>query len=254
MPHSVHSTPPQARTPDTNCNIEEPIPLGQKYWNNNLPEHLWTETCPEFLIGISSKNVGILSGREENWHNFSWEDCKLLVTSNTIDKFQRPPLALRRYIRYMYGLRQHYGSVMTFIQKERLGWRSLEPTSTVPFVDPSDYKILYNDWPYGIDGVVVHLVVWVKFDLPNDPDTGEVKPEYASLVTEFINRTFCSDFGVQDGVPEDDVLWFKNWDNLKSVKALEHFHVMLREASQEFLNRITNNDRPMAELVAEMPM
>ncbi len=31
-----------------------------------------------------------------------------------------------------------------------------------------DIKIIYNDWPYGIDKSIVHLCVWTKFPLDVD--------------------------------------------------------------------------------------
>ena len=31
-----------------------------------------------------------------------------------------------------------------------------------------DVKIIYNDWPYGIDKSIVHLCVWTKFPLDVD--------------------------------------------------------------------------------------
>jgi Protein of unknown function (DUF3605) len=43
------------------------------------------------------------------------------------------------------------------------------------------------------------------------------------------------------------VLWFKNWKSLKSVHAVEHFHVMLFDAPKAFLARITNGDIPLSE-------
>ncbi len=33
---------------------------------------------------------------------------------------------------------------------------------------PDDIKIIYNDWPYGIDKSIVHLCVWTKFPLDVD--------------------------------------------------------------------------------------
>jgi len=40
------------------------------------------------------------------------------------------------------------------------------------------------------------------------------------------------------------VIWFKNWRSLKSVQAVEHFHVMLYDPGLEFVRRITNGDVP----------
>ncbi len=53
-----------------------------------------------------------------------------------------------------------------------------------------DIKILYNDWPYGIDERIVHLVVWTKFDLPDDPNTKELTTEMRREIDEYVNKTF----------------------------------------------------------------
>lgn len=148
----------------------------------------------------------------------------------------------------MYHLKKHYGSVLSFVQKERLHWDSVSPSGREPFEDATDLKILYNDWPYGLDPDVTHLVVWVKFLLEDDPDTGFLTPEHYRLIDDFVQKTFCG----KDGLPGDKVIWFKNWKSLKSVHALEHFHVMLYQAPTEFLARITSNDRPMCEVVNEV--
>jgi hypothetical protein len=43
------------------------------------------------------------------------------------------------------------------------------------------------------------------------------------------------------------VIWFKNWASLKSVKSVEHFHVMLFDPDPEFVKEITNGDVPLCE-------
>lgn len=42
--------------------------------------------------------------------------------TNDIGKFQRLPSDLRRYLEYMYRLKQEFGSVMNFVLTERLHW------------------------------------------------------------------------------------------------------------------------------------
>ena len=116
------------------------------------------------------------------------------------------------------------------------------------FTNPADYRILYNDWPYGIDPDIIHLVVWTKFVLEDDPETGFLTKDHHDIIENFVQRTFCG----QDGINRAELIWFKNWKSLKSVHALEHFHVMLYRAPQEFLSRITNNDKPMSEIVADL--
>jgi hypothetical protein len=142
-------------------------------------------------------------------------------------------------------LKKSYGSVLSFVQHERLQWSSDTPSGNPPFTDSSDYKILFNDWPYGIDEDVVHLVVWTKFHLEDDPATDDLTPKARAEIEEFVDRTFCD--VANGGLEKERVIWFKNWMSLKSVHALEHFHVMLYRADKEFLDKITTGDRPMSE-------
>ena len=53
-------------------------------------------------------------------------------------------------------------------------------------------KILYNDWPYGIANSIVHLVVWTKFVLEDDPETDDLTPEMRKHIDEHVKRTFGS--------------------------------------------------------------
>lgn len=161
---------------------------------------------------------------------------------NRIDLFQRTPNDLKRYIEFVHYLKRTFGSVLHFIQHERLHWSSLQPSGQPAFDNPTDYKILYNDWPYGIDLNIVHLVVWTKFELQDDLATGDLTQEARLEIEGFVRETFCG----EDGVARDGLVWFRNWKSLKSVHALEHLHVMLYKPSQEFLNRITGGDMAMA--------
>lgn len=99
---------------------------------------------------------------------------------------------------------------MDFVVKERLRWTDLQAESIASFADPAtsmlplsifsnsltftgsagDIKILYNDWPYGIDERIVHLVVWTKFDLPDDPKTEELTSAMREEIDEYVAKTF----------------------------------------------------------------
>lgn len=166
-----------------------------------------------------------------------------LVGINRIDLFQRTPSDLKRYMEFVHYLKKTFGSVIHFIQHERLQWASIQPSGRRPFENSTDYKVLYNDWPYGIDLDIVHLVVWTKFELEDDLVTGELTPESKAMIEAFVQKTFC---GV-GGVSRDNLVWFKNWRSLKSVQALEHFHVMLYKPDAEFLRRVTGGDMSMAQ-------
>jgi hypothetical protein len=102
---------------------------------------------------------------------------------------------------------------------------------------------LYNDWPYGIDTDITHLVVWTKFELPDDPATGDLTAEAREAIERYVQATFCS------RVAPEQVVWFRNWKSLKSVHALEHFHVMLHRPDRAFVREITNGDVPLIERV-----
>lgn len=111
-----------------------------------------------------------------------------------------------------------------------------------------DIKILRNDWPYGIDSRIIHLVVWTKFELQAGPvsssnPTGDLTPEARKQINDYVNKTFVSVCG------KENVIWFKNWSSLKSIHAVEHFHVMLFDPNMEFVKRITGSDVPLAEKV-----
>lgn len=54
-----------------------------------------------------------------------------------------------------------------------------------------DIKILYNDWPYGVDEKIVHLVIWTKFELEDDPATDDLTDVARREIDVYINRTFC---------------------------------------------------------------
>jgi hypothetical protein len=127
---------------------------------------------------------------------------------------------------------------MNFMLNVRLQWEDMNPKGP-PFEDDSDIKILYNDWPYGIDADIVHLVVWTKFELDDDAETGLSTPESRREMGEYVQKTF--------GSKTKDFVWFKNWKSLKSVHAVEHFHVMLYKPDREFLREITGGDVPMTD-------
>jgi hypothetical protein len=104
-----------------------------------------------------------------------------------------------------------------------------------------DYKILLNDWPYGIDARIVHLVVWTKFELPSQPVTredpdGDLTSEIRKQIESFVEKTFVEVCG------EENVIWFKNWTSLRSIHAIEHFHVMLFDPDPRFVGEITGGD------------
>ncbi|PGH08691.1 hypothetical protein AJ80_07812 [Polytolypa hystricis UAMH7299] len=210
------------------------------YWLVNIPRDQWPSTCPEYLLNLPQKTIEVLSRRDEEYKRHSWEEAKKLVDSNQIHLFQRFPSEFRKYLEYTAKIKSTYGSVLKFVVSERLGWGEddLKPTGARPFEHPNDLKIVYNDWPYAIDTDIVHLVVWTKFELEDDPATDDLTPQARREIDDWVQRTFRSK------IPAENVIWFKNWKSLKSIHSIEHFHVMLRQPDMEVVKEITNGDVP----------
>jgi len=130
-----------------------------------------------------------------------------------------------------------YGDMTNYLIQHRLHWGSPPFTyaSSIPFNESTDYKILINDWPYGLTEDITHIVVWSKTPIATNPVTGDVTPESRRIIENFVSRTFVDRL---DG-GKDRVMWFKNWVQLQSVRALEHVHVLVRNATKEDLEHWT---------------
>ncbi|KAI0160306.1 hypothetical protein GGR57DRAFT_415435 [Xylariaceae sp. FL1272] len=219
--------------------LTPPLP----YWQINVPEDQRQEECPEFLGQLSAKDRGIISTPDIDYHVNTWPEVQKLVKDNRLDLFQRVPSQLRRYLEYNWKLKQDYGSVMNFVLTQRLHWSIPMESRGGPFEYEEDVKILWNDWPYGIDHSIVHLVVWTKFDLEEDPVTLDLTDKARADIEAYIQTKFGS------RVPSDHLIWFKNWRSLKSVQAVEHFHVMLFDPDPRFIEEVTNGDIPLCDKV-----
>lgn len=219
------------------------------YWQVNVSPEQRSVECPDFLRNLNAKDVGILSTRDEDYCTPSWEDVRARVAQNRLQDFQRSPSKLRRYLAYTWKLRQQHGSAANFLLRERLQWDVNEVSrrqkeGIVPFSNPSDIKILWNDWPYGIDERITHLVVWTKFPLEEDPTTGDLTDEARTNIQRFVDTAFAA-------LPKNHYIWFKNWQSLKTIRQIEHFHVMVYDAPQTLLDKLTGSDVPLFKRVAE---
>ncbi|BCR85219.1 GIG1 family protein [Aspergillus chevalieri] len=237
---------PAALSLDQSSTSNEPGSL--PYWLMNIPRNEWPAECPDFLRNLPEKNIQILSTPDERYRRQDWELVKEFIRTNRIERFQRLPSDLRKYLEYTTQIKARYGSVMRFVVKERLRWGdgddldALKPKGR-PFKYAEDIKTLYNDWPYGVEEGIIHLVVWVKFELEDDPATDDLTPRARKEIDDYVKETFCS------RVPPERVVWFKNWKSLKSVHAIEHFHVMLYQPDMDFVREITGGDVPLIATV-----
>lgn len=61
--------------------------------------------------------------------------------------------------------------------------------------------------------------------------------ESRRVIKDYVKKTFVDRLDGDEG----RVLWFKNWVQLQSVRALEHVHVLVRNASGEDLEHWTGD-------------
>lgn len=134
---------------------------------------------------------------------------------------------------------------MTVTQYKKLAWKTITPSGDAPFKNPGYYKILFNDWPYVVEPDISHIVLWTKFLIKEDPATGDFTGKSRGMLEDFMKRSFCDD--AAGAVLRERVVWLKNWASLKSVHVLEHFDVMLFQAPEQFLAKVTGGDRRMSK-------
>jgi hypothetical protein len=167
----------------------EPNPL--PYWQVNIPSDQRETSCPPYLQNLSEKDIEILSTPNSQYHVLTWPEVRTLIANNRLDLFQRVPSDLRRYLAYNWKVRQEYGSVMQFVLSQKLGWQHPVEAEAAPFKSPNDLKVKWNDWPYGIDEKIVHLVVWTKFDLEEDPSTTDLTDGARKEIDDYVKDAFC---------------------------------------------------------------
>lgn len=154
------------------------------YWQVNIPPEDRQEECPEFLRNISAKDISIIGTPDEDYRVQTWQQVVDIIRTGRLADFQRWPSELRRYRQYTWDLKRAHGSIMNFMLKQRLCWSEpVVPRGSKLFECQEDFKILMNDWPYGLDKRIVHLVVWTKFNLPDDRET-------EAEIEAFVNKTF----------------------------------------------------------------
>ncbi|KAF3764948.1 hypothetical protein M406DRAFT_331264 [Cryphonectria parasitica EP155] len=210
------------------------------FWQVNIAPKDREDECPEPLRDLSAKDVRLIGTRDEDYHVQTWDEVVNIVGTGRLGDFRRWPTELRRYREFVWRLSRAKGGVMGHMLNERLHWTlPLVPQGSRPFVCEEDFKILWNDWPYGIDRRIVHLVVWTKFELRDDAET-------RCEIGRFIDRTFLP------VVTRDKLIWFKNPPSLKSVHSVEHIHVMLFDPDLELINRLTNGDKPQGHLLSDI--
>ncbi|KAI1180157.1 hypothetical protein F4777DRAFT_531210 [Nemania sp. FL0916] len=199
-----------------------------------------TPTPEEAPFPLTETDKWVLSLTDEEFHYHDWEELRKIIGENNLSVLKRKPSDLRRYMTWTTETKAEYGSMTNYILAHRLPktWGSppFTPASSVPFDDESDYRVLINDWPYGLAPDITHIVVWSRTLIATDPETGDMTSDSRQTVADFVKRFFVDKLGPGG---EAKVLWFKNWVALQSVRSLEHIHVMVRDVSRDLLDEWT---------------
>lgn len=166
-----------------------------------------------------------------------------MPATNNLSVLKRKPSDLRRYMKWTADTKAAYGSLTNYLLAHRLpkawGTPPFRAASPIPFAEPSDYRVLLNDWPYGLTADVTHIVVWTRTTIPIDERTGDMTPESRCIFGNFVARYFSDRLGPGG---EDRVLWFKNWVALQSVRSLEHIHVLVKDVDRAILDEWTREE------------
>jgi len=193
------------------------------------------------------------------------------TATDRIDRFQRLPSEYNLYLYYLAHVKRRWGSTVRMLTEDLLKWDESElmspAVSSRPlFSEPSDIRVTYNDWPYLIDPKITHLVVWTKFRIPDDPITGRPTKETNGIIDSWLRRPDVLGARPRRGVkakgaegepekqsttadssaeiiPAANLTWFKNWSAIKSIHALEHFHVMIYDADPEMIESLVGQWR-----------
>jgi len=182
---------------------------------------------------LTDKDRYVLSLTDEEFKYQDWEQLRGILATNSLEELKRRPSDLRRYIAWSAETKAQYGSMTNYLLQHRLPWGSppFKYLSPIPFENTADYKILLNDWPYGLTKDITHIVVWSKTPIATDEKTGDVTVESRKIIEEFVQKIFTARLGGD----KERVMWFKNWVALQSVRSLEHIHVLVKDVSQKDL-------------------
>ncbi|KAL8928760.1 MAG: hypothetical protein Q9208_001538 [Pyrenodesmia sp. 3 TL-2023] len=214
---------------------------------SHSPSHSSSSPPP---FPITAKDHENLARTDASFEPHTWSSLHDLIRTNALDSLRRWPSDLKRYLHWTAATKAQYGTITNYICQERLHWHPLpveegnipggggggdddegprfEVANETPFADERDYKILVNDWPYGLEEGITHLVVWLKNRLQVEGEEGDLTEGAKALVEAFVEKRFREK--VQG---EDRVMWFRNWTGLQSVRGLEHVHVLVRGAERE---------------------
>jgi hypothetical protein len=210
------------------------------------------DSNPPFVLTEIDRQV--LATRDEDFHLVTWPELREIIETNQLETLKRKPSDLKRYLHWAHKIRKQYGGLVPFVIQERLRWTpqpssadgrvKFQHNSSIPFADPRDYAILPNDWPYGFEPGITHLLVWSKTPIPTDLEEGgkgDLIEESRRVIEKFVECVFVGQLAEYEKVGMEEarerVTWFKNWGALQSVRGADHVHVLVKDVPEQLLER-----------------
>ncbi|ODV80872.1 uncharacterized protein CANTADRAFT_47954 [Suhomyces tanzawaensis NRRL Y-17324] len=159
---------------------------------------------------------------------FSWLEIRYIISTNQLELFARSQEATDRYLKFKQHLKDQNVGIMDHVLNNELQWDAAGlRTGDSLFTNPQDLKIIYNQFPYYVPHNVKHFCVWTKVRICGDPNSpiGDILPQTRDVISRYVEKTFVEKYGLS----WDQIVWFRNWDSLQSVKSISHIHVIVKD-------------------------
>lgn len=192
----------------------------------------------------------------------TWEEVSQYIQHKELYKLRRSHEETAKYHKHKETLAQNHITILQYILG-KLDWNEaeLDQLNDLQFATDQQklksvftkqdlFKTTMNDFPYYYEPNIMHLLVWSKIRLPiylndtTDIDMFEtsnnqfpdMNPACQALIDKFLDQTLHDKYGL---TPGKDYLWFVNYSNLQSIKAISHVHVLIKwDSEQEKLKMI----------------
>lgn len=185
---------------------------------------------------------------------FSWQDISFIIFSNQLEIFARSEAQTLKYHGFKQWLKENELNVNQYLLEYELHWKESEVRfqskthaseydvsypQDLMFYNKGDTKIKYNKFPYYFPDNVKHLCIWSKLTIPTDKNSevGDISNLSKQIIEKYLHKTF-----VTRGVKPLQIVWFKNWLSLQSVRSISHIHVILHDVDDELIDELLEGD------------
>lgn len=205
----------------------------------------------QFKIQLHHSDLMPQPSKIKSEEPFSWSEIEFIIKTNQLEIFARSEEQTIKYHNFKRWLKDSNTLVNDYLLNHELHWKesdirdqehdlpqeySIEYPQDLIFYNKDDISILYNKFPYYFDTNVKHLCIWSKLRISvdkNSPD-GDISNRTRKIIHRYLEKTFVE----KGGLSWDQIVWFKNWLTLQSVRAISHIHVILRDVDDKFIEEL----------------